>query len=172
VPDAQNLISNSLRGSPIFTSVNCETRRIISSRIESESAPSRQKTWLSWFCVNILLILLIFIIKDFEDQAADRSRIFERPLFLSCTTRGYWKSKDWKKSTNLTYKNFRILKLLVTTILDCNVRKYTIKILAKYVQIKIFFNKTTFAVDRFIKYTENYIFCFRKELIFISILFW
>lgn len=37
--NAKNLTPNSLRGSPIFTSINRETRRIITSRIESGSAP-------------------------------------------------------------------------------------------------------------------------------------
>jgi len=37
---------------------------------------------------------------------------------------------------------------LLSQIVTSEVRKHTIKILANYIQIEIFFNKTIFAIDR------------------------
>jgi len=65
-----------------------------------------------------------------------------------------------------------ILKLLFThqcyLRLTSKARKYIIKILAKYIQIKTFFNKTTLAIDRLIKYIESYFFFVlgRNQIIF------
>jgi len=43
-------------------------------------------------------------------------------------------------------------------------RKCTIKYVAKYIKMEIFFNKTTFVIDRrLIKYTENYLFVSRRN---------
>lgn len=53
---------------------------------------------------------------------------------------------------------------LLFQIVMSKARKYIIKILAKYIRIDIFFNKTIFTIGRTNKIYRKLSFCFRKEL--------
>jgi len=70
------------------------------------------------------------------------------------------------ESRMLLYLRFKFIILIFSHLLylrfthhaisDCDARKYTIKFLAKYIQIKIIFNKITFANDRIDLSSEMY----------------